>query len=519
MPMSFEDFLGEIVAFVNEVRGQTRQEVYQEHADRAFVYYLTHQQEDVLGRIKEVLSSDVELLSLVLFILQFITEDPRCIEELYELVKRDDIDIFAALDIIFQISTISFQDYKIHLPYADKRVVHQHLLSRVESELLEKVPYLPYAQRNKKRIILASDILLDVDHAPSRIVYRIADCLHTLGYEVMLVVNVWQQPMERSEQYCLVPYSPNYNKMLGEIEAVGYKGNAYPVRQFYFSQDTMDQQKVLMELIYQWKPLCVWYIGSPSPVQDIYRNVVTQVSMGCTDGYACSEAPVLVSYMQSGSEDVRESIGYAQSHGQKLFNIKFGSRFERENLSLTRKAVGIPEDCFALCVVGNRLDGEMSEEFIYMLLRLVESSERFHVVLIGQCKDDILKEMSPDRYSLLGFRKDLIDVISLTDLFVNPPRQGGGGGSVRAFATNVPVVTYPDCDVSNVTGPDFCCHNLQEMEMLIHRYADDKEFYEKQQEKTGERYEEWAKASDSLTEEVGKMLEQINGWLASGELL
>ncbi len=518
MQMSFEDFLEEIVAFINEIRGETRAEVYQAHAYRILEYYLAHQNEDVIGQLRHGLASDVELLSLVLFVLQFITEDPRCIRELQELVQREDIDIFVALDIVFQISNISFRDHKIHLSYADNRTVQHHLLERIEAELLEPACFLPYEQRNRKRIIIATDTLLEVLHAPSRIVYRIADYLHTLGYEVMLLVNVRLQPMERSEQYCLAPYSPNYNKLLDQYTSIEYEGNTYPVYQFYFSKDTWDQQKKLLDFIYQWKPLCVWNIGSSSPVQDIYRNIVTQISMGCTDGYACSEAPVLISYMQSGSDDVKESIEYAESHGQRLINIKFGSKFDRENWSLSRKELGIPEDSFALCVVGNRLDGEMSAEFIHMLRELVESSASYHIVLIGQCKPDLLRGIDAGRYSLLGFRKDLIDAIAMTDLFVNPPRQGGGGGAVRAFAVGVPVVTYPDCDVSNVTGEDFCCRDLQEMEMLIHRYATDQNYYQSQQEKVRAIYREREKASDSVIEEVRKMLEQVNEWLESGEI-
>lgn len=519
MQMSFEDFLEELVAFINEVRGETRPEVYQAHADRIYEYYLVHQHEDVIGTLKQVLASDVELLSLVLFVIQFITEDPCCIRELQELVQREDIDIFAALDIVFQLSNISFRDHKIHLSYTDTRTVQHHLLGRIETELMETSCFLPYAQREKKRIIIATDTLLEVVHAPSRIVYRMADYLHTLGYEVMLLVNVRWQPMERSEQYCLAPYSPNYNKLLDQYTSIEYEENTYPVYQFYFSPNTMDQQKKLLDFIYQWKPLCVWYIGGSSPVQDIYRKVVTQISMGCTDGYACSEAPVLISYMQSGSDDVKESITYAKSHGQRLINIKFGSKFDRENWSLTRKELGIPEDSFALCVVGNRLDGEMSVEFIDMLQELVESSDLYHIVLIGQCKPDILRDMDTGRYSLLGFRKDLIDAIAMTDLFVNPPRLGGGGGAVRAFAVGVPVVTYPDCDVSNVTGEDFCCQDLQEMKTLIQRYASDKNYYQSQQEKVRTIYKEREKASDSVIEEVRKMLEQINDWLECGEIV
>jgi glycosyltransferase involved in cell wall biosynthesis len=112
----------------------------------------------------------------------------------------------------------------------------------------------------------------------------------------------------------------------------------------------------------------------------------------------------------------------------------------------------------------------------------------------------------------------LTDVIAVTDLFVNPPRQGGGGGALRALAVGVPVVTYPDCDVSNITGKDFCCHDMSEMQEQMQRYMEDKSFYIAQQQKAREVYQEREKDADSVMDEVQKMLQQVDEWLQRGEL-
>lgn len=515
--MGFEDFLQEIVNFINEVRTQKRQEVYQEYAVRITEYYFSHK--DVIGQLRAAMGTDVELFSLFLFTLQFIVQDPQCIYELQQLSLREDFELFAALDLFFQIASLAFRDDKVHLSYSSCRRVYEHLLERVETELIGDVDYLPYEQRNNKRIILATDALLELYHAPTRLVFTMADCLHKLGYEVTIVVNVWKQPRERAEQYCFAPFRPNYNKDLGSLPTVEYNSNHYPVYQVFFGEGEMEQQRQLLKRIYDWKPLFVWYIGGSLPVNNIYKRVVTEVSMGCTDGYLCSCTPVLLSYMQSNSDDVRESIDYAVSHGQKLCNIKLANKFSRSNLSLTRKDLGIPEQSFAICVVGNRLDAELSLEFVQMLCELVEQSELYHIVLVGKCSPGILQGMEEARYTSLGFRTDLVDVLAMTDLFVNPPRQGGGGGAARAFAVGVPAVTYPDCDVSNVTGPDFCCQNLEEMRELIRRYAHDSEFYRQQQERARQVYKEREEVSDHAVDEVGRMLEQVTTWLESGEIV
>lgn len=516
--MDCEEFLQRLVDFINEIRTQKRQEVYQLYANEIAEYYYSHGNGSVLGQLKEALETDVELLSLLLFALQFITEDKICVQELQQLLLREDIDVHAALDISFQLANLVFRNAEISLPYLDCRRVHEHLLMRVETELIGDTAFLPYKERNKKRIILATDTLLGLFHAPTKIVYQTADRLKLLGYDVVIIVNVRTQPLKRSEQYCILPFSPNYNKQLQQCNVFEYASNRYSVYQFFFCEEDMEQQKEMLQFIYDWKPLCVWYIGGSSPVADIYRRTVTQISMGCTDGYLCTCSPVLLSYMQSNSANVKKSIEYSLSHGQKIYNIKLADRHSRENPSLTRRDLGIPEKSFALCIVGNRLDAEISQGFIEMLRELVDESEEYHVVLIGKCKSDILQGIEEERQTRLGFRTDLIDVIAMTDLFVNPPRQGAGGGAVRAFAVGVPAVTCPNCDVSNVTGPDFCCQNLEEMKELIRRYSSDSEFYHKQQEKAYEVYREREHDADNSVQAIGEMLDQVKQWLEDGEI-
>lgn len=514
--MGFEDFLQKLVDFINAVRTQKPTEVYQEYAVQITEYYYSH--EDVVGRLQEAVGTDVELYALFLFTLQFIVQDPKCVYELQQLPLRDDFELFAAIDVSFQVASLAFRDDNVHLPYSSQRKVFEHLLERVETELIGEVDFLPYGQRNKKRIVLATDALLELYHAPTKLVFTMADYLNKLGYEVIIVVNVWKQPRERGEQYCFAPFRPNYNKGLGSCSDVEYHSNEYTIYQIFFGEGEMEQQRQMLKRIYDWKPLFVWYIGGSLPVGNIYRRVVTELSMGCTDGYLCSCAPVLLSYMQSNSDDVRESIAYASSHGQKLYNIRIASKYDRSNLTLTRKDLGIPERSFVLSVVGNRLDDEISLEFVKMLRKLAGHSEIFHIVLVGECSEGVLEGIDRERYTCLGFRKDLVDVLAMTDLFVNPPRQGGGGGAARAFAVGVPVVTYPDCDVSNVTGPDFCCQSLEEMRGLIERYANDSDFYKKQQERVRQINKEREETSDHAADEVGRMIEQVTSWLESGEI-
>ena len=514
----FEGFLSDIVEFINEVRGQARQERYQLYANEIFKYYISYGGKAVLEHLKNALNDDLELYSLVLFTLYTITESPDCIYYLYDLVQKNDIDIFACLDIYMNIQIIKFQNYKVKISYEMHRKIHKHLLERIQNELDMSMKFLPYKERNRKRILLATDTLLSEYHAPSRIVYLIIRTLCNLGYEVAIVVNVQMYDFQRRMQYCLTPYWKNYNRKYNFQSVLEYEGKKIPIHQMLFSEQTINEQKKLFDYVYQWKPMFVWMIGASEPIQDLYRNIVTQISMGCTDGYPFSESPVLASYMQSGSEYVKESVEYAKRQKQKLLNFDLDIKYQRENWKMTRKDLGIPERKFVLCIVGNRLDTEISIEFKEMLNDLLEIDHRFYIVLIGKCKNNLLKEFDSKRYKLLGYRKDINDVIAMTDLFINPPRQGGGGGAARALAVEVPVVTLPDCDVYNVVGNDFCYSDLHQMKQIIMRYLLDSDFYGDQQEKAKRIIQQRNYNADNFEKEIKKVVDQVEEWLEKGEI-
>ena len=60
------------------------------------------------------------------------------------------------------------------------------------------------------------------------------------------------------------------------------------------------------------------------------------------------------------------------------------------------------------------------------------------------------------RMRCLGHVPDIRALYGRCRVFLNPPRQGGGGGAAFALAEGLPVVTYGWGDGAVVSGPEFC---------------------------------------------------------------
>lgn len=224
----------------------------------------------------------------------------------------------------------------------------------------------------------------------------------------------------------------------------------------------------------------------------------------------------MLTYMESGSDLVRDQVAYIDAQGQKRYSIDIVVDYKTHQKTYAKTDFGFPKDSFIVCIVGNRLDQEMTEPFLRMLAEAASEQEKIWFAVIGECSRMVFPGISQERVKWLGMRLDLPDILQMTDLFVNPPRKGGGGGAARAAAVGVPVVTLPECDVANAVDEDFFVQDLTQMGQEIRRYCTDKAYYAEQQEKIQKLYER--KYQNHTTEHVKGMLAQVREWLENGEI-
>ncbi len=516
--MDFEKFLQEIVLFLNEANGDRRQQVLQESAERIMYDYVMLNKEGTFYRqLEEALCQDTELYTLVLSTIWFITQDGRCLDIVDDLILDGVFDLFTSANLCFQLTSIRFRDEKLVVDYRKQRDIQRELLERFETEYPVVPEYIPYEERHPKRIVVETDCINGYYHAPTRVVMEMCRVLQEeLGYEVFLLVNMSGMERKRMEQFWLFPYVRNYKKSLDGFFSLSYQDCKISGYQLSVDANSIGELQEILARIREWKPLCIWHIGGSEFLHDVYRGMTTVLSMPCTDGFSVSEAPVMVSYMQSGSEQVSSQLNVLRESGQKIVDVKLIIEHKEQGKNYTKADFGLPEDAFVLCIAGNRLDDEMTPAFISMLEDAMSENDRLCTVIIGECHKVVLSESFDTRVKFLGFRKDLMDVIKMTDLFVNPPRKGGGGGAIRSIAMGVPVLTLPHCDVANSVDEDFFVQDLPQMKQRIQKYLSDHGYYLQQQKKVLELYAQRSKNRNA--DSLKGMLDQVGQWLKNGEI-
>lgn len=513
--MNLDYFLNIVIQILNFNDNEASEDELHNLIDELFDYYKQVDYNVFFDELFNYIDKDFELYTLILSTLYNLFNHDMIIYDIEKRLTSESIDLFAADSILNQLRYIKFTNIALKDSYKTNRIINQKLLNEFKQKYLPNYPYTPYDEREKKRIVIATDQLLSINHAPTRIVLNICNYLaHDHGYEIYLLINLTSRDANRISQFWYNPNMFNFLKDLDGMFSVQYKETIIRGFQFEWAPDKISDISAACELINIWKPLCVFYIGGASYRHDIYKYYTTLISMPCTDGYIVSEAQVLVSSLQSDSSYIKESIQYIKNTNQHIENIGVLCTLREDSGHIYKKVdYNIPDTGFLLCIMGNRLDAEMSDDFISMMQELMYENANIYVAFIGDCTRTFFAEDLQSRVRFLGYQSELVEIMKMMDLFVNPPRKGGGSGATFALQAGVPIATLANNDVANFINNRLCCNNLDELKALIERYMNDKEFYDNEVVMCNEWKERTAKNNDSAT--YRDLISRVNDMLAN----
>ena len=443
------------------------------------------QLDDFYERLWSEFSSDPKIFTLILSIIYDVVRDDRSLCEIFYLLQHSDMDLLTQIYIRDQLETCIFRNSNLSRNYRNRRNLHKQLLTKLENLIDVNLDYKPYKFRNKKRIVLTICQLLGDSHAPTRVLKEICYILQNkFHYEVLVIVaiddmydgdlsSIWYHP-------AISFYNENYNGSF----TVKYKEEKINGFQFIMNHRNLGIIKKLINIICNYNPAFIWHMGNRCLFADLFRKYTTVMAMPFTDGYTISEAQIMCTYLNSHSDEIKDMEAYLGETGQKPLQYDLRLPLTPSMKTYHRKDFNIDDKDFVITVVGNRLDIEVNNEFKQLLRKILKISSRISIAFVGifESYPSFVNEdeIFSTRTKFLGYQEDLIGVLGIMDLFLNPPRQGGGGGAVYSLYNGVPVVTLNYCDVANSLEPEDTCNSIQEMFELIQKYFYDKEFYQKQ---------------------------------------
>jgi len=368
-----------------------------------------------------------------------------------------------------------------------------------------KLGHMPAKMRDRNTILVLTIQYLGGNHAPSKTVEERCKILKQMGRQVYLV--------NTTEQYTAQGYIPFYHVKIGNVNK-GYYGKKslalgdeeIPFYQLSEDLPILSRLKILQNIIQEIRPYYILSIGSGSILADLCGNIVP-----------CASMALVFSALPKSLNSIRilgRKMTQQERELPKMRDVVescFTFELKPQKKHFTRQQYGIPEDRFVLAVVGIRLQYDVTRTFCSVLENMCKKG--CYVIFVGIYDTYAsLEESYPILWkhsSFVGYCDDILALMELCDLYVNPDRMGGGFSVIEAFEKGVPGVYLPKGDVYAAGGEEFAVADWKEMEARISQYKEDGEYYRRMSEATKERAHIMTSSMDAIRDLDAKIMWQI----------
>lgn len=437
------------------------------------------------------------------FLLQYLCDMTRISGFLVKYLEMElekqlakDKDLFMELNLREQIASLLFQEGK-QIPFQKEWRLNQAIAEIGPGYLNTVYDEIKKEERDPDFVVIFVKQFLNDSHAPTKLLLEISRIIQKkLGKKVWIISAILKTDIAMLEQLEIAGdfLVTNYAKQRGSV-CVTYKEETMPVYQLIVEKGNEEEIKAVWDKIYEVKPFCVWNLAAEPLWTDIAKQFTSSLYTIMRQGYPAVCADMIVHYIPSVHPEDRENREFLLRNHVDLIETEFLFPYEKPCGSLNRRDAGIPEESFCLGIAGTRLLTECSDSFLETLFCAAKEDSGLFVWFVGLYEGDKEKlekklEGKLRRYRLTGYENDLIEYLNLFDLFVNPPRIGGGNTGAMALSAGVPVLTLDKGDIASVAGKEFTVESLKDYPEMIQRYKRDSAFYQRQSRLAKKRIEE-----------------------------
>ncbi len=307
-----------------------------------------------------------------------------------------------------------------------------------------------------RKVALVTNQFTNDRHQPTRDCFDFASRLQDeFGLDVA-IINTNLMPC-RLENLFMPPMVAELVEEFEGVFAMEMFGRRVKVASFTERAFSQAKLTAIVEAIDGYDPDLIVAFGGSNIAADLFAEAGARpvVCIPTTSGLTLSLAHILLGFDET---DYTRSIA-------ELYRAPFARRFRPftfgYSLPPTRGDMGDPGFAgapFVFAVVGTRLDNEATPEFLALVDDILDRCPGALVAFAGEAQalPGRLKGMrNGGRTRALGHVNDIRALYRLCHAFLNPARQGGGGGAGYALAEGVPMIGFAWGDAASVAGPAF----------------------------------------------------------------
>lgn len=415
---------------------------------------------------------------------------------LWQLVSDSRFTLNQRYFIYNQLLSMEFRgELKNKSDFNTRFVAYSNVVREFALQLGPPGAFIDKEDRNTDIVFVFIAQFLSPRHAPSKIALETikALCL-SANKQVVLIDTCELLPTNGALPWYDAAYGSRgeYN-----AETLTYEGARFNYLQLSAGMPNLVEINGVIELIKTYKPYFTITVGE-SVTADIISQLVPNVVVPTVSRLSHTLSQYRV-FNKRFITDADEVPKYLQ---QGILSVDMLPARSLAQSELTRDQFGIPRDKVILTVPGNRLDAEIDDNFISMLLGI--TSDRYFVVFVGIFNDyadycrrfPLLRNISV----FIGYQEDFPAFIKLVDIYVTPQRVGGGLTALCALSMSVPVLTLKYGDTYSYVGDCLAFNSLSEMCIAISTVCNDSVELNKLKGIAQQRFFELEASSDKYTD-------------------
>lgn len=428
------------------------------------------------------------LVSLYFYLLD-ISGDQRFLKKLdLEITKiKTPADFY---EVFFNLSRRNFIGRSGFFLTHNLRCKYQELGLKLNSFINDRMLIKPKKVNKIKRIAILSPQILGMRHSPTREAFSLA-CHLRRNHDVDVYIINTNSLVYDSKYGINDAFIANVNRsLLGEQEIVvdylDFKQEK--LKLFSWPAERMSLQKII-------------------DIQDVLQNLNVDAIISHAENLFVQEAcygkiPSLF-VTTGGVVPFAHSDGYwipgnLMTDEHRSLAATFGHfNFISESMIVTpegvaeapasRKLFHIPNEAFIYLIVSTRLNNEMDAEFASVCIQLLEKTPKSVMLFVGSPSCELEPFFSKDlvdnkRVINGGFCENLAEVCLMSNVYLNPNRQGGGTSSQTAMLNGLPIVTLDYGHISAVVPESYRHRSWEDYKAFAIRLYAEPEFLKQQQQ-------------------------------------
>lgn len=435
--------------------------------------------QEIVNCIKKIIDIEEKTLSDKMYIFRLsvliaVTKKNEYLDEIIDLIYKETIPYNIKMFLYWQIVSLDFSR-EMRSSKRTLNEIYEYVFSIYANELgIIPLQYKNPLERNLKTIVLITGQFLIPPHSPTRVALGYINLMISqMGYNVILI-NEANQPVEFIAPF-INAYMANHISAHNGWNEINYKDVSFWYYQSSGSLNNLDETRKMINFVQEINPFFVINLGGSSIVSDFCLKITDVVNFSLSAEESIATGGIFIGNYYDPNHSIR-------ANGRR--NIPGATVFEamEQKVQLNRKEFDICDNDFLIAIVSNRLNEEITSDFLDFLDEFVYDKENIRIVFIGKYeKYEQVISRTPNlrkKAKCLGFQEDLVAIYDFCNLYLNPPRKGGGFSAIDAMVKGLPVVTFAGGDVGSVSQEAWAVNSYKDMERILWNFLSDKKEYE-----------------------------------------